>query len=129
MPTRKPIKPKDKQLVFLKTGGRCHFCGEKLEFGARRGEKGEWNVDHVVQLAQSGVDNIENYLPICRVCNRLRWHFASNKIRELFRYGVIVLGEIRKQTELGKKIEDLYKKKLEDNKLRRRGKFDDQYFS
>jgi len=80
-------------------------------------------------LAQGGKDDISNYLPICRTCNRLRWSFPSNKIRELFRLGMIAYREIKKNTEVGKAITQIYKKQLENNKQRRKSDLPEEYFS
>src|SRR3989344_191430 len=112
---RRVITQSERKIVYAKTGGHCHFCGEQLVFGAKRGEKGRWNVDHVAPLAHGGRDFIENYLPICGTCNRLRWFFPSEKIRELFQYGTIAYREIRKKTKLGDKFYELYTMQLKRN--------------
>lgn len=126
---RKRIFPEDKKVIFLKTGGLCHFCGEKLVFNAKRGEKGRWNIDHVLPFSREGGDCLENYLPICRTCNRLRWNFESIKIRELLRYGIIAHGQVKKNTDTGKEIQNLYNKKNEFNKKRRKGDILESYYN
>ena|GEM_PF-5747357 len=55
------------KLIFSRTSGHCHFCGDKLIF-SRRGikkdepEKGAWEVDHVIQKHKGGKNASENYL-------------------------------------------------------------------
>ncbi len=125
---RKTIVHNDKKVVFLKTGGLCHFCGTKLSFNAKRGEQGRWNVDHILPFSREGKDCLENYLPICKICNRLRWNFESTKIRELLRYGIIAHKLVAKKTKTGNEIQDIYDKKIESNKKRRKGDFSESYY-
>ena len=125
---RKRIVSEDKKMIFSKTGGLCHFCGDKLVFNAERGKKGRWNVDHILPFSREGKDCLENYLPICRTCNRLRWNFESYKIRELLKYGIIAYNQIKKRTKIGEEIQNLYNKKSELNKKRRKGNLSDMYY-
>ena len=125
---RKPIGLTDRKLIFHKTGGLCHFCGEKLVFDAKPGEKGRWNIDHIFPFSYGGGDHLDNYLPICRVCNRLKWNFEGKKIRELLRYGVIACNQVKKRTNLGSAIQDFYNKKSELNKKRRKRNLPDSYY-
>lgn len=126
---RKRITEEEKRIVWQKTDGHCHFCGEQLVFEAKRGERGRWNIDHIYPFARGGTENMSNYLPICRVCNRLRWHFECKKIRELFRLGTVAFNEIRNQTYLGKRIKELYRKHEEKNKKSRRGNLPEWYYN
>ena len=125
---RKSISIKDKEEIFLKTGGLCHFCGEKLVFNAIRGEEGRWNIDHILPFSREGKDCLENYLPICKTCNRLRWNFESGRIRELLRYGIIAHNQVKRKTNTGKEIQSLYNKKIELNKKRRKGNLLGKYY-
>ncbi|MFA6422220.1 MAG: HNH endonuclease signature motif containing protein [Candidatus Buchananbacteria bacterium] len=129
MQLRKRILLNEKIEVFNKTGGFCHFCGQKLLLNAKRGDKERWNVDHAVPLERGGKDEISNFLPICRTCNRLRWNFPSEKIRELFRLGMIAYKETLKKSEVGKEISLIYKKQLEKNRQRRKGNLPDEYYN
>ncbi|KKR14642.1 MAG: hypothetical protein UT43_C0020G0010 [Parcubacteria group bacterium GW2011_GWC1_39_29] len=125
---RKTIAARDKGAIFSKTSGLCHFCGTELIFNAKRGEQGRWNVDHILPFSREGKDCLENYLPICKVCNRLRWNFESGKIRELLRYGIIAHKLVAKKTRVGKEIRDIYNKKIESNKKRRKGDYSESYY-
>ena len=128
MPRRESINKENKKLIFSKTGGLCHFCGKKLNFEAKRGYDGRWHIDHIFPFSRGGKNCLENYLPICRSCNRLKWHFTGNKIREIFRYGVIAEKEVIKKSELGRKIEEIYDKILKQNQKLRKGKLPNSYY-
>ena len=125
---RKRITHSIKLEVFAKTGGRCHICGRPLVFASLRGEKGRWNVDHIVPFKKGGKDQLENYLPICRFCNRLKWFLKGKRLRRLLQFGVIASRECRNGTDLGKQIKKIYLKKMRENKGRRKGNFPDSYY-
>ena len=55
---------KQRERVRAKTGGTCHVCGGTLG--------SDWQADHVVPHHLGGAHVEDNYLPACRVCNRLR---------------------------------------------------------
>jgi len=111
--------------LFDRTSGCCHFCGDSVIF-ERYGLKnindstGVWEADHVAQKAKGGSKNYENCLPACWKCNRLRWHRKGNDIRDLLVLGLIAKDEIKKKTELGKKLINLKKIREGNNQKRRR---------
>lgn len=111
--------------IFEKTGGHCHFCGDSLVF-EKYGVKdindldGAWEADHIIQKGKGGSKSVENCLPSCVRCNRLRWHRKGANLRELIFLGLIAFDEIKKKTDLGNKISNLREKRLEANKKRRR---------
>jgi 5-methylcytosine-specific restriction endonuclease McrA len=112
------------KLIFSRTSGHCHFCGDRLIFsrrGMKKGqpEKGAWEVDHVIQKDKGGKNAVENYLPACVRCNRLRWHRKGKDLRELLLLGLIAAGEIKKGTETGKRMLELKKKRGKENRNRR----------
>jgi HNH endonuclease len=94
--------------IWEKTNGHCHFCGDPVSLrkrGYRRQRAdGCWEVDHVVQRHKGGVGSIENFLPACASCNRLRWHRRGAALRELLVLGIIAKSEIEKLTETGKEL-------------------------
>ena len=109
--------------IWDKTKGHCHFCGEKLIFENYAKSKfiaGNWYVDHIFPRALGGDSMTANYLPICGECNRLKWFGTGKKIQELMKYGFISLREIKKGSEIGKKITKLYELKQEENRKRRK---------
>ena len=113
------------RLVFQKTKGHCHFCGDSLIF-SRYGVKdinkvdGCWEADHIIQKGKGGSADISNCLPCCVKCNRLRWHRKGNGLRELITLGLVAQDQIKKKTEIGKTFVKLKNRRLEANKKRRR---------
>ncbi len=85
----------------------------------RKNENGAWEVDHVLQRGKGGKNAIENYLPACVRCNRLRWHRKGKDLRELLLLGVIAKDEIKKDSALGQKLNELVAQRISTNKLRR----------
>jgi len=119
---------REKQLhqIWDKTQGHCHFCGDAVEFekrGWRDGDlTGYWEVDHVIQKGKGGSKSVENCLPACTRCNRLRWHRQGEAVRELLFLGLIARDEIAKSTSVGRVLAQLKDKRLAQNKLRRKNK-------
>ena len=113
-----------RRIVFDKTAGRCHFCGDELVF-EKRGKwhgpgSGAWEADHVVQMARSvGRDVVENLLPACSECNRLRWFGEGEDLRELLRIGYVGIHEVRKGSSLGKQLAQAVEARERRNAARR----------
>jgi len=59
---RKRLSKKERKRVYEKTGGRCAYCGYRIQIGAMQ-------VDHVKPLAHGGKDTESNMFPACRSCN------------------------------------------------------------
>jgi len=110
-PRRAKLSSADRHKIFGKTGGTCHVCGGAL------GER--WQADHVVPHILGGQAALDNYLPICKECNRLRWFHSPDVIRLIMRLGVYAKNEIRHQTELGERLLPLVLKRLQNNQSRR----------
>ena len=85
--------------------------------GGRVGK--HWQADHVVPHRRGGLATLENYLPICKECNRLRWFHAPEVIRLILRLGIYAKLEIRRETELGERLVVLVRKRLRENRKRR----------
>jgi 5-methylcytosine-specific restriction endonuclease McrA len=94
------------RVVYDKTRGHCHFCGDKVILGhhGKSGQRGAWELDHVIQAAKGGASRSDNYLPACWKCNRLRWHRKGRDLRRLILLGLVASDEIKKKTELGRAI-------------------------
>lgn len=93
---RSSVTRKQRTDVRKKTRGTCHFCGEQL---GRR-----WDVDHVVPRSFGGRPSLDNYLPICRECNRIRWSYPPRVIRLMLRFGILAKDEIRNKRKLGDQL-------------------------
>ena len=118
------MTPATLKLIFSRTSGHCHFWGELLVFSRRgmkkgRTENGAWEVDHVIQKDKGGKNTIENYLPACVRCNRLRWHRKGADLRELLLLGLIAQKAVKEGTTTGQRIRELKEKGLKTNKKRR----------
>ncbi len=109
--------------IWDKTKGHCHFCGDSIEFEKRGWHNGDltgyWEVDHVIQRGKGGIDSVDNYLPACTRCNRLRCHRTGDRIRELLLLGLVAKDEIKKDTPLGHALRELREKRLRVNQKRR----------
>jgi hypothetical protein len=108
--------------IFDKTTGHCHFCGDSIVF-EKRGwadkPDGHWEVDHVIQRHKGGPKSRDNCLPACTRCNRWRWHRTGDGLREVLLLGVLAAKEIKLGSKTGKQLEQLRKKRLIGNRLRR----------
>jgi len=62
---------------------------------------------------------VENFLPACQVCNRLRWHYRPDEIKEILQIGIYARTEIRHKTELGKEIGRLFVRHIQTVNNRR----------
>lgn len=111
--------------IFEKTEGHCHFCGDSLvleKYGVKdiNDLDGAWEADHIIQQGKGGSKDVENCLPSCVRCNRLRWHRKGDDLRELIFLGLIAKDEIKKGSTVGKLISELKNKRDESNRNRRR---------
>ena len=60
--------------VYQKYGGRCAYCGQRIELK-------EMQVDHIKPKADGGTDELENLNPVCALCN----HYKRATPLELWR--------------------------------------------
>jgi 5-methylcytosine-specific restriction endonuclease McrA len=56
------------QKLKTRDGLSCRYCGDAVNFSARRGPK-SGTYDHVVPVVQGGVDGIDNLVVCCQACN------------------------------------------------------------
>jgi len=108
--------------IFDKTGGHCHFCGDRLVFknrGRGSGPRGRWEIDHVRQRTRGGLDIFDNMLAACARCNRMRWSRGGDELRELLRLGLIAFQEMEKRSDVGMELKRLSERRHIDNDLRR----------
>lgn len=110
---KKRISPTKAQrsLIYDKTEGRCHVCGCKIQ--------GKWTADHVVPHASGGKCEMDNFLPCCYECNRLRWFYSPRILKGILKLGVYCNKEIQKGTILGKQLQQLLSKRNTRNNKRR----------
>jgi 5-methylcytosine-specific restriction endonuclease McrA len=119
------ITKQNLQLIYNKTSGHCHFCGDSVifgKYGLKNAKKisGGWEADHIIQKGKGGSNNVNNYLPSCIKCNRLRWHRKGSNLRELIFLGLIAKDEIKKKSKIGIQILKLRGRRQKANITRRR---------
>ncbi len=111
--------------IWKKTNGHSHFCGDPVSLRKRgyRSQRADgcWEVDHVSQRARGGAKLVDNCLPACTSCNRLRWHRSGAELREILRFGLIAKREMKAFTATGKRLIILTYRQGKLNQSRRRG--------
>lgn len=110
--SRKSLTPAERKIVRAKTGGRCHVCGGVLGKG--------WSADHVLAHSRGGDHAVDNYLPACGVCNRLRWHYKPGRVRKILALGIYMAKEIRDGTELGNLVREKFNHHKRQSRMRRK---------
>ena len=108
---RRGISTKNRKIIYDKTGGVCHICGGGLEK--------RWVVDHVKPLSKGGANSIDNYLPACKSCNRLKWHRSPETIRFILQLGTYARKEIEHYTKIGQRLAKIFSRKEKSNGKRR----------
>jgi len=97
---RRSLSASQRELVKEKTNGRCHICGGGLK-------DNDWTADHVLHRARGGKHAVDNYLPACSTCNRLRWKYRPKAVREILEIGIYAKAEIRHGMRLGRTLKEL----------------------
>jgi 5-methylcytosine-specific restriction endonuclease McrA len=97
--------------VFAKTAGTCHVCGDAA------GKS--WQADHIKPHRLGGSDRVENYLPICRVCNTIRRGHAPKVLQLIMRLGTYARREIRHETGVGEELVRILLSRYKTNRIRR----------
>ncbi|MGH8615013.1 MAG: HNH endonuclease [Gammaproteobacteria bacterium] len=70
--------------IFNKTNRRCHLCHRRLAFSnyGAHGERGAWELDHSIPVAEGGTDHLNNLLPAHTSCNRSKQASSSRSARQ-----------------------------------------------
>jgi 5-methylcytosine-specific restriction endonuclease McrA len=106
-------------LVYDKTEGHCHFCGDHINRRWRRSPHGHWHLDHITHKSKGGLDTVANYLAACTACNGLRWNRSGQSLRNVIRLGLIAKGQVKAETKIGKRLAELQKLQKATNRVRR----------
>lgn len=72
---RKAISKSTREEVHKKYKGHCAYCGCNLEYK-------DMQVDHLIAKRVGGKDEIENYMPSCRMCNFYKDTLSVEEFRE-----------------------------------------------
>lgn len=65
-----------KETIFSKTGGRCIYCGRRLNY------KTELTLEHFKPRKYGGTDRIGNLFPACFECNNLRGSLSIKSFKK-----------------------------------------------
>ena len=93
------IGKNEREIIYLKSGKKCFYCGKKLK-------KDEATIEHIIPLDLGGLNDIKNMVCACEKCN----HEKGNSI--LYKHIIAMENHIEKQNEV---LES--KKKLADKLL------------
>lgn len=72
---RKALPKKLRFAVYEKYQGRCGYCGIELELR-------QMQVDHIFPHRRGGVDEYDNLMPACRMCNYYKHTFTVEGFRQ-----------------------------------------------
>jgi 5-methylcytosine-specific restriction endonuclease McrA len=108
---RLTLSKDERAQILAKTDSRCHICGGKIN--------GAWDADHVLSHSKGGQHSVENYLPAHKICNNYRWDYLAEEFQEIIKLGVWVRTQVEKETQIGKKIAEMFTK-YEIQKIKRR---------
>ena len=96
------IKKSDRQKVYDKYGGRCAYCGKKIELK-------DMQVDHIVPkrawytgMTDDQIECIDNFNPACRRCN----HYKRAESLDTFRERIVTIQNRLRNEYLFKVAED-----------------------
>lgn len=109
---RRSLTKKQRDIIFLKTKGRCHICGGEILANEA------WQADHVLAHIKGGSNAEENYLPAHSICNRLRWHYGAEEIQWIFKLGIWMRTQIEKEKSDTMKVTERFVKEETAKKSR-----------
>jgi len=125
--------------VFDMFDGHCHFCGDEIVLekrGFTADMDGHWEADHVVMKKNGGSDRLDNLLPACTRCNRLRWGRSGQSLRLVLVLGLVAKREAyyHRGSMIGETLRSMRIQTLADNwhrrmraQLRKRGLSDKRF--
>lgn len=95
-----------KLTIFMKTNGRCHYCGKQLVFGNHglNGARGSWHIDHSFPKSKGGADSYYNFWPACIDCNLQKSDGSARAFRnrtksaKVYRQRTAVVPEVKENT-------------------------------
>lgn len=88
------LTKKERALIFSKTDGKCHVCGDQLSLES-------FEADHIISHVSGGLHKVDNFLPACFICNNYRWHYLPEELQLVLKLGVWAKTVIENKTALG----------------------------
>lgn len=98
--------------IFEREGGRCHLCGRKIT------PADQWDLDHVVALANGGEHRETNLAPAIRAKHREKTAADVAERAKVDRVRKIHLG-LRKPSSFACSRQSVWKKKIDGSVVRR----------
>ena len=77
-PTRRHIDSALKDLLYEAQGGRCNFCGRKID-------KAYFHVNHLTPVSRNGSDRPKNLQLLCGPCNTRKGDQTDGEFRRLYK--------------------------------------------
>lgn len=78
------LKASTREQVFNKFGGRCAYCGTKIE----RVGRNAFQVDHIDAKVYGGSNHHNNLNPACRPCNNFKTVWSIEEFRTEIGYQI-----------------------------------------
>lgn len=87
----KPFSPDVQMAVWMKTSGKCWYCGKQTDINNSiniRGEelKRKFCIDHFVSLRYGGTNSLDNLVPCCWSCNCSKHKLSLEEWRDSLRW-------------------------------------------
>jgi 5-methylcytosine-specific restriction endonuclease McrA len=70
------MKNSIKNRVYIKYNKKCAYCGNNITFE-------EMSIDHLEPKSKGGLNELENLMPSCEICNHYKNSHNINKFRYL----------------------------------------------
>lgn len=89
--TWRKLPPEIQLAVWLKTDGRCWYCGEQTDMAIQTGITGQaigkkFTIDHFTPRRFGGTDELDNLVPACWSCNSSKHRKSVDEYRDNVRW-------------------------------------------
>lgn len=64
----------------------CNYCKVEIHFDEMVNGTRKLTVDHIIPLSRGGADHYDNYMILCRECNRRKGSLTCEEYSDLMRY-------------------------------------------
>lgn len=74
MASRYTMSQSKRKTIYNKFDGHCAYCGCKIDYS-------EMVVDHYIAFSKDGVNDNENLMPSCNLCNAIKFNLSIEDFR------------------------------------------------